>query len=106
MLSAVFSNLLDNSIRHGQRVTRISIFTYEAENNLIILWEDNGVGIITEDKENIFERGFGMNTGIGLFLVREILAFTSITIREIGEPGKGARFELTVPSGAFRRTEE
>ena len=104
MLSAVFSNLLDNSIRHGGRVTRISLISYESENNLIIQWEDNGVGIVTEDKEKIFERGFGNNTGIGLFLVREILAFTSITIRETGEPGKGARFEFTVPPGTFRRT--
>jgi len=104
MLSAVFSNLLDNSIRHGERVTRISLMTFESENNLIIRWEDNGIGIVTEDKEKIFERGFGKNTGIGLFLVREILALTSITIRETGESGSGARFEITVPSGTFRRT--
>jgi len=106
MLSAVFSNLLDNSIRHGVRVTGISVQAYESGTNLIILWEDNGIGIAPEDKELIFERGYGSNTGIGLFLVREILAFTSITIREIGIADTCARFEITVPSGTFRREEE
>ena len=53
-------------------------------------------------KERFFERGFGKNTGLGLFLVREILGLTGITIRETGTFGTGARFEMTVPAGAFR----
>ena len=53
------------------------------------------------EKEKIFERGFGKNTGVGLFLVREIPDITGITIHETGEPGKGARFEMTVPKGAW-----
>ena len=40
--------------------------------------------------------GSEKNTGLGLFLAREILDITGITIRETGEPGKGARFEMTV----------
>ena len=38
---------------------------------LVILWADDGIGIAEEDKEKIFERGFGKNTGLGLFLARE-----------------------------------
>jgi signal transduction histidine kinase len=49
-------------------------------------------------------RGFGKNTGLGLFLSREILAITGIMIAEMGEPGKGARFEITEPKGMFRFT--
>ena len=37
----------------------------------------------------------------GLYLMREILAITGITIRETGEPGKGARFEMVVPKGIW-----
>jgi len=37
-----------------------------------------------------------------LIFVREILDITGISLRETGEPGKGARFEMTVPKGAFR----
>jgi len=53
-------------------------------------------------KEKIFNRGVGKNTGLGLFLVREILSITGITIRECGVEGKGARFEIAVPKGAYR----
>jgi signal transduction histidine kinase len=37
-----------------------------------------------------------------LFLSREILAITGITITGNGVPGKGARFEITVPKGMYR----
>lgn len=50
----------------------------------------------------ILEQGFEKNTGLGLFLVREILSLTSISIQETGEPGKGARFEIEVPKGEWR----
>jgi signal transduction histidine kinase len=42
----------------------------------------------------------------GLFLAREISDITGITIKETGEPGKGARFEITVPKGAWNITEK
>ncbi len=57
---------------------------------------------LPEDKERIFEWGFGKNTGLGLALSREILGITGITIHESGSPGKGAMFEITVPPGSFR----
>ena len=41
-------------------------------------------------------------TGLGLALSWEIFSITGITIRETGEPGMGARFEMTVPKGAYR----
>ena len=76
-------------------------------------------GVSAEEKKRLFTRGFGKNTGLGLFLSREILAITGITITGItitgititgiaitgnGVPGKGARFEITVPKGAYRFT--
>lgn len=103
MLDKVFFNLLDNSVRHGQRVTEIRVSTHESGNNLTVIWEDNGAGIADVEKEKIFEQGFGKNTGLGMFLVREILSLTDISIRETGEEGKGVRFEIIVPDGAFRR---
>ncbi|PWR73121.1 PAS domain S-box protein [Methanospirillum stamsii] len=105
MLERVFYNLLDNSIRHGEHVTEISVFSQERNKSLTIIYEDNGVGILPEEKERIFERGYGKNTGHGLFLVREILSLTNITIKETGTYGKGARFEIVVPSGSYRITQ-
>ena len=40
---------------------------------------------------------------MGLFLVREILAITGITITETGTYGSGARFEIVVPKTGYRR---
>jgi signal transduction histidine kinase len=53
-------------------------------------------------KEMIFERRSAEKKGLGLFLAREILGITGMTIKETGEPGKGARFEITIPEGAYR----
>lgn len=100
----VFSNLLDNALRHGEHVSEIRISSHRSGENLVIAWEDNGIGIAAGEKERIFERGFGKNTGFGMFLAREILSLTGITLTETGEPGKGARFEMEVPGGAYRGT--
>nr|WP_319540268.1 PAS domain S-box protein [uncultured Methanospirillum sp.] len=102
MIERVFYNLLDNSVRHGERVTTIRASSHVEKGDLIVVWEDNGVGIPDTDKILIFERGFGKNTGLGMFLVREILSLTGISIHETGKPGTGARFDIRVPSGKFR----
>ncbi|NLW77543.1 MAG: hypothetical protein GXY18_14160 [Methanomicrobiales archaeon] len=102
LLEKVFINLLDNSVRHGGDVTKIRIYSRESDESLILVWEDNGIGIAAPEKERIFESGFGRNTGLGLFLVKEILSLTDITIHETGDPGKGARFEIIVPKGGYR----
>lgn len=103
MVNKVFFDLLDNSIRHGQRVSEVRVSSHEKNGDLIIVWEDNGAGVNEEEKELIFDRGFGKNTGFGMFLVREILSLTGISIIENGFPGEGARFEITVPRGMFQK---
>jgi signal transduction histidine kinase len=55
-----------------------------------------------EDKIRIFQKGFGKHTGLGLFLSREILGITGITIRETGTPGTGACFEMLIPPDGYR----
>lgn len=106
MLEKVFFNLFDNAIRHGERVTSISVRCEPAGEELVIVVEDDGIGIPLDEKQKIFGKGFGKNTGYGLFLVREILAITNIAIHETGKHGNGARFEITVPKGGFRRLQE
>jgi two-component sensor histidine kinase len=98
MLEKVFYNLVDNSIRHGGGVKNIRFSSEGSSDGLRIVFEDDGTGIKIEDKERIFERGFGKNTGLGLYLCREILALTGASIRENGKYKSGARFEIMVPS--------
>jgi signal transduction histidine kinase len=102
MVGKVFYNLIDNALRHGERVTRIAFSYHLSEAALVIVCEDNGVGIPAPDKQQVFTKGFGRDSGLGLFLIREILSITGISIRETGEPGRGARFEITIPSGDYR----
>ena len=98
----VFYNLMDNAVRYGKKITTIQFSVEELKGNHVVMCKDDGDGVLAEEKEKIFERGFGKNTGLGLALSREILSITGITIRETGEPGTGARFEMTVPKGAYR----
>jgi PAS domain S-box-containing protein len=102
LIVKVFYNLMDNAVRYGGKITTIRFTAQESGDDHLILCEDDGEGISAEEKERIFDRGYGKNTGMGLFLAREILSITGITIRETGEPGKGARFEIAVPKGAYR----
>ncbi|MCX6699694.1 MAG: PAS domain S-box protein [Methanomicrobiales archaeon] len=95
-------NLMDNAVRYGGKITTIQFYALESGDDHIIVCEDDGDGVQQKEKEKIFERGFGKNTGLGLALSREILDITGITIRETSEPGKGARFEMTVPEEAWR----
>jgi signal transduction histidine kinase len=102
LIEKIYFNLIDNSLRHGGSVTQISIGYQKNDQGIVLIYEDNGTGIPDEEKIQIFERGFGKNTGYGLFLVKEILSITGFTIRECGTYGTGARFEISVPEGSFR----
>jgi len=102
LLARVFLNLMDNTVRHGESATGVRVGYRKDDGDLILVWEDDGVGIPADDKERIFDRTFGKYTGLGLFLIREILSITGITITETGTPGEGARFEMRVPEGAWR----
>jgi len=102
LIEKVFYNLMENSIRHGGHVTAISFVFVETETGGLIVYTDNGTGISAEDKKHLFVRGFGKNTGLGLFLSREILAITGITLDETGHPGAGVRFEILIPRGGYR----
>jgi PAS domain S-box-containing protein len=103
LIVKVFYNLMDNAMKYGGGgMTTIRVSSHESDTGLQIRCEDDGAGISLDDKKRLFERGFGKHTGFGLFLSREILAITGITIRENSEPGKGARFEIDVPKGMYR----
>jgi PAS domain S-box-containing protein len=99
LLPKVLYNIVENAVRHGDGASQIR-FHYELDVGCLrIMCEDDGKGVEMEDKERIFGRGIGKNTGEGLFFVRTILALTGLTIVEDGVPGEGARFVITVPEG-------
>jgi PAS domain-containing protein len=102
LLERAFSNLIENVVRHGGQATRIQVGYEECPSGLVVTCEDDGPGIPPGDRERIFTRAFGRHSGMGLFLVREILHITGLSIRETGEFGRGARFEISIPPGNYR----
>ncbi len=103
LLEKMFYNIIDNALRYGgEQMTAIRVTSSTDNDELILVVDDDGTGISADDKKKLFTRGFGKHTGLGLYLSREILAITGITITETGTPGRGARFEIRVPKGVWR----
>jgi signal transduction histidine kinase len=101
LLEKVFQYLFENALSQGEKVTDIRVSLVVTGPGGILLVENNGAGIPVEEKSRIFERGYGSGAGWGLFLAREILAITGMTIMETGDPEQGVRFEITLPPGTF-----
>ena len=104
LLEDVFFILMENVLIHGKGVTEVRLGYREDAGKLTITIEDNGPGIMEANKDLIFGRDYKMmKGGSGLFLAREILSITGISIRETGVPGNGARFEIVVPESRYRK---
>lgn len=98
LLRQLFYNLIDNSLKHGERVSRIKVFFKQTDRDeLKLIYEDNGVGIPRAEKERIFKEGYGKGTGYGLHLIGKMCEVYGWTIQETGEEGKGAQFTVTLP---------
>jgi signal transduction histidine kinase len=76
LIVKVFYNLMDNAVRYGEKITTIRFSVEEHDGDHVVVCEDDGDGVLAGEKEMIFERGFGKNTGLGLALSREILSIT------------------------------
>ena len=99
-LRQMFYNLIDNSAKHGKKVTRIRIYYEKSEQDqLKIICKDDGVGVPLMNKLQLFQEGFSTNgtSGYGLFLIKKMLEVYGWTINETGEPEKGAQFIITIP---------
>jgi signal transduction histidine kinase len=102
MLERLFYILLDNTNRHASKVSKVTITAKRSSSGYSVIYQDDGIGIRQEDKKKIFLKGFGKDSGLGLYLGMQILAITGISIEENGEPGRGSRFEIVVPDGKWR----
>jgi PAS domain S-box-containing protein len=101
VIEKVFFYLIDDAVRFG-KIRKIRFFCKESFEELLVICEDDGIGIPPDKKEKIFNRQLFQNSGLDMYLSREIMSITGISIRETGTFGKGARFEIRVPEGAYR----
>jgi PAS domain S-box-containing protein len=102
LIVKVFHNLVDNAVRHGGKATKIRFYLETGEGSQAIVCEDDGIGISPEMKTTIFQHDTGADHGLGLFLCKEILSITDISLSEEGEEGVGARFVMRLPKGSTR----
>ncbi len=100
-LKQLFYNLIDNSIKHGQKTTTITVsYQKNGKESIKLVYEDDGIGIPIETKAQIFSQGFSTSgsTGLGLFLIQKMIEVYGWKIAEEGEPGRGATFVITIPN--------
>jgi K+-sensing histidine kinase KdpD len=102
LLERVFVTLIENTVLYAKGATTIHAGYTVSGDDAVIYLEANGPGIPADKKEDIFKKGMGAGGSTSLFLSREILSITGITLQETGVEGKGARFEIRVPKGSYR----
>ena len=99
LLKQLFYNFIDNSMKHGEKVTQIRLYCTKDVDSCKIIYEDDGVGIPEANKRRLFEVGFttGNGSGLGLALIKRIIDVYGWNIVEAGEPGKGVKFVISIP---------
>lgn len=106
MLRMAVENLLSNAIKYTHPGGRITIKLYKNWRNIFIRVTDNGIGIATNDQQNLFKQFTRITnemtqevggTGIGLFLAKSLVEQHggSITVRSTA--GKGSSFTIVMP---------
>ena len=98
LLRQIFYNLIHNTLRYGERTSRIRIYCEKAEDSeLRLIYEDDGVGIQPSMRGNLFKEGYGKGSGYGLYLTKRICEAYGWKIQETGEQGHGVRFVMSIP---------
>jgi signal transduction histidine kinase len=100
LLKQLFYNLIDNSLKYGGKTGQIRVYYKErSADHLELVYEDDGVGIPSGMRSNLFNEGFtsGKGTGYGLFMIRRICEVYGWFIRETGKQSKGVQFTMSIP---------
>ena len=104
LIEQVFSNLLSNAIKYSPHNPEISIEGILKSKEFIISILDNGIGISESDSKKLFGKFFRASnaneiggTGIGLYLVKQLVSLHDGKISFISKLNKGSKFTVTLP---------
>jgi signal transduction histidine kinase len=99
LLRQLFYNLIDNTLKHGEKVSQVRLHYIREEMGAKLFYTDNGIGISATNKTKLFSEGFttGKGTGHGLYLAKRMIEVYGWTIKEEGEEGKGVEFVISIP---------
>jgi len=108
LLTQLFYNFIDNTLKYGEKASEIKLSTKETQDNILLIYQDNGIGVPLENKNKLFNEGFttGKGTGHGLKLTKRMIEVYGWSIKEIGIPGDGAIFEITIPKRLTKNAAE
>jgi signal transduction histidine kinase len=105
LLRQLLYNLMDNTLKYGEKTTLIRLSCKKDGSSMLLIYEDDGVGMTDEVRSHLFEKGFGKGTGFGLYMIKRIIEAYGWTIEENGKFGIGARFTIKIPENKFRLKE-
>ena len=104
-LKEILVNLIGNAIRYTPDVGTITVTHKIQDNRLIISIKDTGIGINKENQKKLFEKYFRVEseqtkdiqgTGLGLFIVKQIVEKMNGQIWIESEEGKGSTFSFSL----------
>ena len=102
----ILTNLLDNANKYSTHSPEITVSTNNSETGVLIIVQDKGIGISSENHKHVFKKMFRVHTGnvhdvkgfgLGLYYVKTMAEAHNGYIRIMSESGKGSSFELFLP---------
>ena len=105
-LDFILNQIIANSIKYSSnREPMISIYSINTSNSVMLIIDDNGVGIVDKDINRVFEKGFtgengrrfGKSTGMGLYICEKLCSKLGLKISIYSERSKGTKITLTFP---------
>lgn len=105
-LTTMLNNIFDNAIQYNQSDRKeVFIHTYNEKRKLLLVIEDNGIGMDDETKKHVFDKfyrhgGVLKNTkglGLGLYYVQQCVEAHNWSINIESKPRLGSRFIISIP---------
>ncbi|WP_315119752.1 sensor histidine kinase [uncultured Clostridium sp.] len=102
----IINQIIGNSIKYSSnKEPMINIYSVKKANLVMLIIDDNGVGIIDKDIDRVFEKGFtgengrrfSKSTGMGLYLCEKLCSKLGLKISIHSEVDKGTKVTLIFP---------
>ena len=106
-LISVFTNLLENAVKYSTNAPFIHIKYHYDHNNFIFDISDNGLGVTAIEKKKVFEKFYRVGneetrktkgTGLGLYIVAQIIKAHKGTIQLLDNQPNGSTFHIVLPN--------
>ena len=107
-LEFILNQVIGNSIKYSREEEgKVKVYSIRNENNIVLILEDNGIGIVDKDINRVFEKGFtgengrraGKSTGIGLYLCKKLSEQLGLGLTLTSKAGEGTKVSIIFPLG-------